>query len=224
MSRELVYPLLQEGIRRFASLEPPLSVEMAQRLSDYYHLDPLKYRVEVVDVLDRATAGQAVAYAGAYAVYERIRSAPSGAQVSLALGNGRPTKLLVKALAHVLQTRLPCPDFCIQSLVPADLAIEDHPFTFACHLENHNEVVLKLNSSDGEAVDIAVFDVSSSDVCPKPAKCTFLLADPGSGESLRRWLKASEGFIRLVLDFNTAAEALGYLDHESSPGEDEKAP
>jgi len=209
LSRESIYPLIQEAIRRFAVLKPPVRVAMAQRLMDYYHLDPGKFHVTVADVLDGPVAADAVAYAGSHIIRDRLQTLAAERRVSLALGSGWTVKVAIRTLGHMLRSELDPPDFVVYSLVPAEISIEEHPFTFARYLEtDRNNVLLDLRNGYENGPDIAVFGPDSGGGFARYARHRVLLAGPGTAESLRPWLDSPSCPTDLVVSLGTADDLL----------------
>lgn len=114
-SRERIYPMVREAVRRdHAILCPPVNERMNQRISDRYRKE--RERIHVVDVLGDS-AGENVARDGADLTLDLIRKLGAKSNpVHIGLGAGHTTMRVARRIAHRLKTDDAYPDLVLHAM------------------------------------------------------------------------------------------------------------
>jgi DNA-binding transcriptional regulator LsrR (DeoR family) len=138
ITRERVYPLIQEGMRRgFLVLRPPRNELLAQRIADRY-----KARLGNVRVLDVQGPGtlEHVASAGAELTLSLIKELGSGKDsVHVGLGSGNTLMKVARQLGRLLKSEDDLPDLVFHALT-SGFSVREPMSAPVAMFSNFNEV------------------------------------------------------------------------------------
>ena len=194
-TRLKISPMLREALkRRFLRFDPPVERSLAERIIQRFELDPLWYKLEVVNipqarVADTRYVWEQVAIATANAVWQRILQIANGRQgrrVHLGLGAGGTTEQVVRHLGQIASSATECPPLALHSMTSGFSKISAHaPVTF-------------LRFFDTNRVDITNEPLWSAPIV-RCEEYEETKRQPVVGDAFDKKGKSTSSFLRLLL-------------------------
>lgn len=145
LTRERIYPLVREAVRRgFVLLQPPREQHLAQRLADAYGLKEYKRdtdRIQVVNVRGKEAA-QHVAEIGGDLLFSLVmdlaKKRPKDAGVHIGLGGGFAAMVVARRLAQRLYSEVACPKLVLHALSAGGFLDEPQkaPITYVSYFQD----------------------------------------------------------------------------------------
>lgn len=139
LSREKVYPLFREAVRRnFLHLQPPVENVLARRLIEHFHLENTNREISVVNVTGPETSQHVTSVAAdkVIALIDRVAmekrrlalingTDPDQQAVHLGMGAGYATMLLAKRLANRVAQGGACPRLVLHAISSGGFFIDE---------------------------------------------------------------------------------------------------
>jgi len=146
LTRERVYPLVREAVRRgFVLLQPPREQYLAQRLADAYGLKEYKEdsdRIQVVNTRGREAA-QHVAEIGGDLLYSLVmdlaKQKPKDEGIHIGLGGGFAAMIVARRLAQRLYSEVGCPRLVLHALSAGSFLMDEPqkaPITYVSYFQD----------------------------------------------------------------------------------------
>jgi hypothetical protein len=146
LTRERVYPLVREAVRRgFVLLQPPREQYLAGRLADAYGARQYEQDSDVIQVINARgiEAAQQVAAIGGDLLYSLVTKAAKkkakDAAVHIGLGGGFASMILAKRLAQCLYTEVGCPKLVLHALSAGSFLVDEPyraPITYLSYFQD----------------------------------------------------------------------------------------
>ncbi len=153
LSREKIYPLFREAVKRkILLLQPPVEQVMTDRLREHYHLSNHAGKISVVNVSGPSASSQVTSYAADQIinlidrVYESKRKKaiaegqdPNSVKVHLGMGAGLATMLVAKRLANRVAVGEEAPNLVLHAISTGGFFIaEPHkaPITYFSYFDD----------------------------------------------------------------------------------------